>query len=229
MKTLCIVDTCSLIYMSDVKLANKLLHKWLWDEFEVGYSQVVFDEINRHKMTMIGNERRRNWSNYVFSHPTIATSERTLFGSVLTRNIEAGTCKLCRQPIVGEQNFTPDLTQPEDKGERHNCCVALEAVVSRKYLRVIFITDDFRAQRDYIIPIFEKFPLGEIWSSLDFVTYLFLRYRNRIPLDEALSVLRDVNAKNPIGDNASKSARRLTSYQNKVTEIDRVLIQTRGG
>lgn len=215
--------------MSEVVLARKSLHRWLWDEFEVGYSKAVFDEINEHRAKISPNERQRKWANYTLEYPGVQTIEQVLFGSSFFRKIEAGTCGSCRQMIIREQKFSPDLTNPQDRGERHNCCVALDGVISGKFSRVIFLTDDFRAQRDYARPIFDKIPLGEIWSSLDFVTYLFTRYRRRIPLDEMLSVLRDVNANNPTDDDTSKPVRRLTYYQDKVREIDRILVRIKGG
>src|SRR2546425_12303256 len=45
-KTLCIIDTCSLVYMAHVELARKPLQKWLWEEFDVKYSEAVSDEFN---------------------------------------------------------------------------------------------------------------------------------------------------------------------------------------
>lgn len=41
MKPLCIVDTNSLIYLSEITIRNRSLHRWLWDEFRVAYSRTV--------------------------------------------------------------------------------------------------------------------------------------------------------------------------------------------
>jgi hypothetical protein len=83
--------------------------------------------------------------------------------------------------------------------------------------------------RDYVAQVFSTFPLGQIWASLDFVVYLFVRHRNRIPLDEVIATLRDVTAQIPGDREATKLARRLTNYREKVYRIERVLAQVQGG
>ncbi len=225
MKPVCIVDTSSLINLSDVQLAHRSLHSWLWDEFEVRFSKAVLDEIRRHQRDM-GRNRRRDWERYVYRYDTINTCERVLFSS-LTRLVEAGRCRRCNQAIWREQSFEPDLDSPQDKGERHNCCVSLNIVRDGNFRRqVIYLTDDQRAVRDYVKPVFDVFPLGTIWSSLDFVLYIFVRHRPRIVLDAVLATLRDVNAKGVGGNNTSPSlARRLTIYRNRAEHIDRLLAQ----
>jgi len=225
MKPVCIVDTCSLINLSDVQLARRSLHRWLWDEFEVRFSEAVLDEIRRHQRDM-GRNRRRDWGKYVYKYNTINTRERMLFSS-LTRLVEAGRCHRCNQTIWQEQSFEPDLDNPQDKGERHNCCVSLHIVRNGNFRRqVIYLTDDQRAVRDYVRPVFDVFPLGTIWSSLDFVLYIFVRHRPRILLQTVLATLRDVNAKGVGSNNASsKLTRRLTVYQKRAEHIDRLLVQ----
>ncbi len=227
MKALCIVDTCSLINLSEVQLARRSLHRWLWQEFEVRYSVAVWEEINRQRHKMGQDASRRRWDRYVWDYPTISTCERALFASV-PRRVEAGMCRRCRQPIWREQVFTPDL-DTEDRGERHNCCIALDIVRTGTYRQVIFLTDDQRAIPSYVTPVFETFPLGQIWSSLDFVLYLFVRHRPRVSLDEVMAVLRDVNARGATDRESPKMTRRLTIYQNRARRIDRVLAQVQGG
>jgi hypothetical protein len=228
-KTLCVVDTCSLICLKETELSSRSLHSWLWDEFEVAYSSAVLDEINRHKNKLGGDASRRRWDRYIWRHPTVPTYERALFTQSFSRKLQAGICRTCRQPIWRDQSFTPDLTNPEDRGERHNCCVALDAVITGTYPQVIFLTDDFRAVRDYVAQVFSTFPLGQIWASLDFVVYLFVRHRHRIPLDDVIAALRNVNAQTPGDREATKLVRRLTNYQEKVYWIERVLAQVQGG
>ncbi len=92
----------------------------------------------------------------------------------------------------------------------------------QKYSQTIFLTDDIRANRDYVKHVFESFPLGVVWSSLDFVVYLFTKHRNRIPLDQAINTLRDINAQDGLLE-VGKSASRLTEYRSKLNYIDKVL------
>ena len=102
--------------------------------------------------------------------------------------------------------------------------------------QVIFLTDDVHAIRDYVGPVLETFPLGHIWSSHDFVLYLFVRHRKHIPQDEAKAALRDVNAKaagsgfsGQRADAQQKWMRRLREYHGKVERIDQVLGRITGG
>ena len=167
MKPLCIVDTNSLIYLSEITIRNRSLHRWLWDEFRVAYSRTVWDEMGRHlkKMGRDAKAIKRDGERYVWPLPTVVTYERALFGQPIEREVEAGRCRKCGQPVFRKQSFEPDLNVEKDRGERHNCCVALNAVMGGRYRQVIFLTDDYRAVRDYADPVFQTFPLGSIWSS----------------------------------------------------------------
>ena len=223
MKYLCIADTSSLINLSGLRLASSSLHKWLWKEFEVRYSQVVLNEIRVQKQKMGSDKSRRRWDNYVWKYSAIPTCERVLFKPPLSRTVPSRKCKECKQTIWRTEQFCPDLADREDKGERHNCCITLNAVVEGKHSQAIFLTDDFSAISDYAGSFFSTFPICQTWSSLDFVLYLFLRHRRRkrIQLNEVEAVLRDVNAKCP--GNASTKAGRLTTYYKKVHQINDVL------
>ncbi len=224
MKSLCIVDTCSLIYLSDIKLANRSLHQWLWSEFEVRYSSAVRDEIERHKQKINSRDRQnRKWGKYVWKVRGISTCEQALFGKPYER-YRIDECKRCRQPVIIKLPlYTPDLSSTDDRGERQNSCVALDAVIQdNKYNQVIFLTDDRRAIRNYVKPVFRIFPLGSIWTSLDFTLYLFMRHRKRIPLDALLNVMRDINAQHT-NEESSKVIQRLTDYQKRAKEIEQTL------
>ncbi|MBC8492244.1 MAG: hypothetical protein H8D43_00560 [Chloroflexi bacterium] len=239
MKPLCIVDTNSLIYLSEITIRNRSLHRWLWGEFQVAYSRTVWDEIGRHfeKMGQDAKAIKRDGEQYVWSLPATATYERALFGQPIEREVEAGRrCRICGQPILRKQFFEPDLGVEKDRGERHNCCVALDAVMEGRYCQVIFLTDDYRAVRDYADPVFQTFPLGSIWSSYDFVLYLFVRHRPRIPQNEVEAALRDVTARvagSGFADHTQQAqqqwVQRLGTYNRKVKKIGQVLSQIQGG
>lgn len=238
MKPLCIIDTCSLIYLSEITVANRSLHHWLWDEFKVVYSAAVWDEIQHHLASMGRDKKRvkRVGEKSVWSLPTIAACEQALFVQPFEREEETGFCKQCRRPFFDRRPFVPNLGTEEDKGERHNCCVALDAVMAGSHRQVIFLTDDRRAIRDYVAPVFEIFPLGHIWSSHDFVLYLFVRHRQRFPRAEVEAVLRDVTAHaagSGFADHTQAAQeqwmQRLGTYYRKVKKIELVLSQIRGG
>ena len=149
----------------------------------------------------------------------------------------------CKRPFLSAQPFMPNLDSPKDRGERHNCCVALAAVMGDQQ-QVIFLTDDVTAVRDYVDPVFQTLPLGHVWSSFDFALYLFIRHRSRVPQDGIKAVLRDIVAKavgrrpgddRPGHEEAQWIRRyekwrlRLNTYYSKAERIDQVLSLVRGG
>jgi len=224
MKYLCIADTSSLINLSKLELANSSLHEWLWKEFEVRYSKVVLNEIKSQKEKMGSDGSSQRWDNYVWEYSTISTCERALFKSPWSRTVFSRKCRECKQTIWKNEQFCPDLADRKDRGERHNCCITLNAVVEEgKHSQAIFLTDDSSAVSDYDGSFFSTFPICQIWTSLDFVLYLFLRHKRRmgIKLEVVKAVLRDVNARCP--GNTQARARRLTSYYEKVRQINGVL------
>ena len=59
-KTLCIADTCSLIYLSDIELMRKPLFLWLFDEFDVVYSDFVWrNELKPQLRRLPGKIRKK--------------------------------------------------------------------------------------------------------------------------------------------------------------------------
>lgn len=238
MKPLCIVDTCSLIYLSEIELAGRSLHRWLWDEFNVTYSQSVWDEIERNARKMGRDARaiKRNGERFVSGLSKITAYENALFGPPFVRNEQVGICRTCKRPEFQRRQIQVNLAADEDKGERHNCCVSLDIVVRGEHRQVIFLTDDRTAIRKYVSPVFEVFPLGHIWLSHDFVLYLFTRHRKRITLNEAELVLRDVNAKAASSGFSGHShqaqqewMQRLREYMRKAARINEVLSRISGG
>lgn len=238
MKPLCIVDNSSLINLHDITVSNRSLHCWLWDEFNVTYSEAVWEEIRRHFRSMGQDAKaiKKNGDRYIWDLPTVDTYEWALFGQPIEREVEKGRCRQCHRPVYGKQLFDPDLTEERDRGERHNCCAALNAVTRGRYRQIIFLTDDYRAVRDYVEPMFGTFPLGTVWSSHDFVLYLFVRHRQRFPRGEVENVLRDLTAHaagSGFADHTQTAKqqwmRRLSAYYRKVEKIEQVLSQTQGG
>lgn len=238
MKPLCIVDTNSLIYLREITIRNRSLHRWLWDEFRVAYSRTVWDEIGRNlaKMGQDAKAIKRDGERYVWPLPTVVTYERALFGQPIEREVEAGRCRKCGQLILKKQSFDPDLGVEKDRGERHNCCVALDVVMGGHYRQVVFLTDDYKAVRDYAYPVFQTFPLGSIWSSYDFILYLFVRHRPRILQSEVKAALKDVTvhaAGSGFADHTQQAQQqwiqRLGAYYRKAEKIEQVLSQTQGG
>jgi hypothetical protein len=222
-KSLCIVDTSSLINSCEVELGRKSLDKWLWDEFEIKYSKTVLEEFLRGRSR--GN---RKWEDDIWQLPTISTHERILFKS-LNREVEY-PCARCRRIIYRNESFAIDFDDDRDKGERHNCCVALDAIRTGEYPQVIFLIDDFHAIRDYARNFFDTFPLGNTWSLLDFITYLFVRHKNRITLEDAKYALRTAITQGSIfSGELEKQSQRLNTYLKKLDRIAEAFSQLSGG
>jgi len=198
MQTLCVVDTCSLIYLSELRIANKTLHDWLFTEFPVGYSDTVWEEIKRHSGKMGKDAKKLIKTGRKYVHRISEQQERIVFAGSLIEFAgmvdTTGTCRLCNQPILRREQFVIDLSADDDRGERHNCCLAVQSVSVGNYQNIIFLTDDFRAIKRYVRPIFDSIPLGTIWSSHDFIVYLYLRHKTRIRQSEVEDILRDLTA-----------------------------------
>jgi len=198
-KPLCIVDTCSLIYMSDMELARRPLLRWLFDEFETVYSQFVWEnEVQPHlgKMGKGGQILRRGnaGAQKVWRMPGPMQYERALF-SPFSRVEQKSRCSRCGQAIMEERTVIISLGSDEDRGERHNCGVALDAVRRGNYRQVVYLTDDHHAIQKYAQPVFDIFPLGCVWSSYDLVLYLFVRHCDRMIAEDVEVVFRDLTAK----------------------------------
>jgi hypothetical protein len=184
-KALCIIDTCALVNLNNIELARRPLQKWLWKEFEITYSEAVLEEFRtfQHQMSF-----RENWDTHVWKFPLVSAYERAIFSSH-QRLLEDKHCKQCRQTTWKTDIFKPDLGDTKDRGERYNCCIALNAILEGEYSQIIFLTDDLRAIRDYAAYFFEMFSFGIIWSLLGFIIYLFTRYQNNISLEDAKKAL----------------------------------------
>ena len=235
-KTLCIIDTCSLVYMAHVELARKPLQKWLWEEFDIKYSEAVSEEFIPFK-AKLGVQRYLEMG--VQRVPNLMNYERAVFSSH-QKQVENMYCSRCKQRTWKYEMFTPNLTENKDRGERHNCCLALHAIVEGHSSQIIFLTDDLRARRYYTTYFFDVFPIGTVWSLLDFITYLFVRNWKDIPLESAKNALRDVNTvyseSTGAGDQGQQDERtryeesekklhRLQAYYNKVERIHQIFSQ----
>lgn len=56
---LCVPDSNSLIHMRDIDVVNKKLWLWLWEEFDVGLSKTICNELHDHpELTDKGMENK---------------------------------------------------------------------------------------------------------------------------------------------------------------------------
>ena len=202
---LCVVDTNSLIHMRGIRVARKDLGLWLWQEFTVKVSDKIIEEVQRPGKYRPSSDVQRR-----------CTKSRWEFQNEIKKLENAFL-----------HPFYSNLEGDKNKGELHNCCVALEAVLTDKHRQVIFLTDELHTtnpgKRGFIYEIFDTYPIGEIWSSLHFILYLFLRHRTKFPLHEARDVLRDVNLRMRGKEDVVPD--RLLIFDNKLKQIDQTLSQ----
>lgn len=208
---LCIPDTNSLIHMRDINVANKKLWLWLWEEFDVRLSETICDELRDHPdLTDSGMENKCRKSVWSFRE-------------------KKNTLKKLEEVFV--QHFDIKLRGKENQGECHNCCVALDAILSGTYRQVVFLTNELKttdSKRDgSLFRVFNNLPIGNIWSSLDFVLYLFARHRNRFRFQIAEGALKDINGRMGGRHNFKHNVptERLTCYKRKLKKIDESLSQ----
>jgi len=109
-----------------------------------------------------------------------------------------------------------------DSGELHNFYVALDVIRHGLHGYVIYLTDDEPAEAfasDWLRPV----RIGCVWSSHDFILYLFMRHRSRIPADEAKEAMRTVNANASCGSETDKWILKLRDYVNRLNIVDHLL------
>ena len=193
--------------MRGIRVARKDLGLWLWREFTVKVSDKIIEDIQRPRKYRPGLDvqRKCTGSNWRFQN------------------------QIDRLENAFIQPFYPNVEEDKNKGELHNCCVALEAILSGKHRQVIFLTDEIHStnpsKKGFIYNIFDTYPIGEIWSSLHFILYLFLRHRREFPLYEARNVLRDVNLRMCGKEEVVQD--RLLTFDKKLKQIERTLSQLR--
>lgn len=106
----------------------------------------------------------------------------------------------------------------KNKGERKNCQVSLQLVIQRLACQVIFLTDELRIVRTgFIKHAFDAYPIGQVWSSLDFVLYLYLKHK-RFDYETAEAIIQDVNSM--IGGKDEDMLNRLSVYLKRLGVIE---------
>jgi len=194
---ICIPDTNTLIHLRDVEIAGRNARLWLWDEFEVRVGGVIPQEAARHPNLMQGQLRKK------------------LEHSVIVLKLQQDRME---QGFLGPLGMS--LSQTNDMGERQNCSVALQLVIQNGARQVIFLTDELRIvypETGFVKQLFDSYPLGWLWNSLDFLLYLYLRQR-RFTYEEAENAVRTVNAR--IGGKQTVAIDRLKTYIQRLQCID---------
>jgi len=194
---ICVPDTSSLIHLRDVEIAGRNARLWLWDEFEVHIGDAIRVEAARHADLMRGQLKRKLLRSVMSLQPD---KDRMEQGFMEPLNIYLG-------PL-------------DDLGERDNCSVALQSVIRNKACQVIFLIDELRIMRTrtgFVKSLFDCYPIGLVWNSLDFLLYLYLRHKRFLYI-LAENAVRTVNAR--IGGQPEVMEQRLSTYIRQLRCID---------
>jgi hypothetical protein len=190
---ICIPDTNTLIFLAKIEILGRGAHLWLWDEFEVKVGDMI-----PHEARYLGQIKGK------LNRSAIQLSEDEL---IRRENIFLGRLNLPVDPAM------------EDLGERKNCQVSLQLIIQKRAGQVIFLTDELRIVKKtgFLGKVFDAYPIGNIWNSLDFILYLYLRYQ-RFSYEIAKVKIIDVNAL--IGGNAQEKITRLNEYMQRFEAIN---------
>lgn len=184
-KVFCIVDTSALRHWKKLELSRKSLDRWLKKEFNVRVSESVKNEVNDQQDHWIDGAKRImklvQDSQHYLSDPEVF--EKALLSHFLNND---------------------NLNIKEGAGERRNFCVTIDLVRCYKCRHAIFLTDDYKAVNNFLESAFFTFRVSCIWSSYDFILYLFFRHNNIISLKDAQNAIRSLTA-NMIPRGGSKS------------------------
>ena len=193
----CVPDTSSLIYLRDIEIVGRNARLWLWDEFDVRVGSTIMQETARHPDLMQGQ---------------------------LKKKLQRSVMSLRLHQYKMEQGFMEPLDISlgplDDLGERSNCSVALTSVIRNETRQVIFLIDELRIMRPdtgFVKCLFDCYPIGLVWNSLDFLLYLYLRHM-RFPYRAAENAIQIVNTR--IGGSRETIENRLSMYVRHLRCID---------
>lgn len=198
----CIPDTNSLIHLRDVEIRGKDARLCLWDEFEVQISSTIQDEANRHQDLLKGQLKGK-----------------------IRKSIAPITHRDSTEQAIWDPLQRTFQNTEADLGERDNVLLAFQLIVQGKARQVIFLTDELKITRrhlggpsGFIRHLFDTYPLGLVWNSLDFLAYMYLRHK-QFPLEKAENAIRTVNAR--IGGKQEETIKRLTHYIRSVKGLEK--------
>lgn len=202
----CLPDTTSLIHLRDIIISGRDARLWMWDEFEVKVSDEIQREVDRHRTRHLAGRHR------------LMPGQ---LGGKISRSSE--TLLLGLEPM--EQSFLEplgfSLNPHDDLGERHSCQLGIQLITRNAARLVIFLTDELKIMREnigFVKVLFDTYPIGMVWNSLDFLLYLHLRHPNRFLYTQAEAVIRDVNIL--IGGTTHVQVDRLANYTKRLRHID---------
>lgn len=200
-RVVCIPDTNALVHLRYVDVTGRNACLWLWEEFDV----------------KVGSEVPRELQDIGARNPQLAPGE---IGGRLSRAVEELEFDLARLESCFLDPINIQFDDDRDLGERINTQLALQLVARNSARCIIFLTDELKIMRPntgFVRAVFNTYPIGLVWNSLDYLLYLFFRHRRFLyPLAE--DAIRDVNSR--IGGHGDALAARLTDYTKRLRTIN---------
>lgn len=205
MKTKCIVDTCSCIYLNKSTFKQKSLLKLFSDRVDISYSNEIFLELKDHEDKGI---------------PKFIINER-----LKLRTIKYSINEYEKR-MIGKT--LPSRKKGGNKGEINNFLLCVDLIHHFRRSPIIYLTDDEKAINGFISEWFKAFPSISLWTSYDVV--LFLYAEGAIPSsDMAVELLKDLIAITaPLASERNneltkKLTKRLVEYRGGIEKINKLL------
>lgn len=171
-----LIDTSSLSHLAliSVELNRQIPSVWLWKLFNIFTCNAVIDEFLDGISNRSGNEKAigRKLSN-----------KKVELRTKYTRTLE--------ENWLHDHYYKISLSR-KDKGERHLICSAVELVYYKELSRCIIVVDDQRAVNHFMQSVKSDINFGEIWSTLDLITYMFFAFRD-VTVQFARDAIRDIS------------------------------------
>lgn len=183
-----LIDTNSLFHLSELDFKEVPKGKqrrkpasWLWDFCNVYICKTIKEEYERNLNKINKNSDR--------------TNAKETFRKMKERGqkTSAKYTALLEEQIIGGYMPNENLLSPNDQGERHLVCEAIEMVYLNKFPNCIIVSDDYSAFTKFMGKAQMDYPFGNVWNVLDFVVYLYF-VRREISYSQAQIAVRDLVA-----------------------------------
>lgn len=178
-KAVCVLDTCSIINLDNIVLAQNDILYYMRRFFDIRVCQTIREELQRHANLVSNHGEIKYWDRFLSKKtylPTILTDDRNIVGPFYSK--------------------PPTTFGVRDRGEHGNARVALELLLTRTIGHVIFVTDDEKASNAFLKSMRRSFPGINLWTSVDVILYVgaILLKEGKVGSDNVKAALRDVYA-----------------------------------
>ena len=219
---ICIPDTNALIHLRGITVARRDACQWLWDEFDVKVSEEIPREAKNHQNKMPGGLFKKLDRSTEKLHLELDKMEKGFLASLgksfntLDDIGERHNSQLGLQLIIRNTARQVIFLTDEIKIVRDNSQFSLLLSARNAVRQVTFRTDEARILKEdvgFVKLLFDTYPIGRVWNTLDFLLYLYLRH-TKFNEQEAEDALRTVNTW--IGGKNEVMTQRLVAYTRRL-------------